>query len=163
MIGKSSKIWIGWRENPNSPRYNLHHGIGGKLLQVVPWLNAVLIIALLVFVTDRITVAPGIRFELPPSPIEEAISDNAPKAILLNATEGEQAILFYDDIRYRLTSQAECDCLSAAITRSVEKNRWTSLILYADKYVHHQDVMKFVAIARKAGAKEILIATDSEN
>lgn len=161
MPRQHSNIWIGWRENPNSPRYNLHHGISSKLLQVVPWLNALIVIALFVIISNRITIAPGVRFELPASPIEEGISDKAPKAVILNPTKDAPAILFFDDIRYRLNSQSECDCLGAAITRSLEKDNWSSIILYADKEVRHNDVMKFVTIARKAGAKDVTIATDA--
>lgn len=131
------------------------------MLQIVPWLNAVLIIALFVIISNRITIAPGIQFNLPKAPIEEGVSDKAPKAVILNPTKNAPVILFFDDIRYRLDIQAESDCLATAISRSLSKDNWTSIILYADNDVRHKDIMKFVTIARRAGAKNITIATDT--
>lgn len=154
-------IWIAWRENPHSARYRLHHGISGALLQVVPWLNVVLVAALFLVVSGRITVAPGIVFDLPKASLAEGVHDDA-RAVLLTPAPGGPALAFFADVRYRIDSEDECARLAGAIRQAQDRDGWKTLVLYAARDVPHGDVMRFVSIARDAGVRAVNVAIKPE-
>ncbi len=159
MQGQNSNQWIAWRENPHSARYRLHHGISGVFLQIVPWLNVFLVIALFLIVSKRVTVAPGILFDLPAAPLSEGMRDMQ-SAVLLVPSPGEPALAFFNDIRYRIDDDGECGRLSSALRLSREQNGWGGIVLYAAADVAHGDVIRFVNAARQAGVAEINVAAN---
>lgn len=161
MQDHNSNRWIVWRENPHSPRYRLHHGISGIFLQIVPWLNIILIIGLSVVLAKRITVKPGILFTLPAASVIEGTIDSL-DAVLLEPYPGEPACTFFDDIRYRIEDDGDMATLTEAMRSVRERKGVNTLTLYAAADVPHGAFVRFVNAARKSGFANINVAVAAE-
>lgn len=159
----ASNMWIAWRENPRSPRYRLHHSENGTFFFLLPWFNLFLIATLAFFISNRITLSPGILFTLPSAPFTEgSISSSSPSAVLIRPFPSSPPLVFFDDIRYRLLDDFECARLSNELSSSFRQNEWNSLTIHAAHDVPHGDVIRFVNIARKAGIAQVNIAINPE-
>ena len=126
-------------------------------LTAVPWIDVVLICAFFFWVGGRITVKPGVVFDLPSGPFEEGLHDTV-TAVLLPAKDMAQAettLVFFDDERYSLGDAQQREQLGRAMRAMVSHTWQRELLLLADKRVLHGDVMATVQLARAAGLQRI--------
>ena len=156
---QASNIWVAWSDDPRSARHRLHRGVGGLVFQVVPWLNVLVIAALLFVLCRRIVIAPGIVFRLPQESFEEGIPDTC-SAVMVAPVAGGPTLAFFDDARYRIDDEEERGLLERAIYSSRVAREWKGIVLYAAEDVPHGDVMRFVGTARAAGAEIVNVATE---
>lgn len=135
------------------------------LLSMVPWLNAIVLVVLLLAVNERLVVSPGVMFDLPRATVREGA--HAGLTALMIAVErdgpgGDEALIFFDDERY-FTRDAEqmavlCERLKNRVALGVRRE----LLLLADKRVPHGDVMRFVNVARESGVQRVNVAEKPE-
>lgn len=162
MPGETSNYWIAWRENRTSPRYRLHHGISGAFLQSVSWINLLLATGLALLLSGKVAMAPSLAFSLPSSPNYGAAAPDAPRAVVVSIGDGAPALLFFDDVRYRISDPAEMERFSAALNLHISKNGEDRLLVYADGNARHREMIAVASAAGKGGAKSIDIAISPE-
>ena len=145
------------------------HRFGGALMRtlttVAPWLSVIIIVAVLFVAHSRIAVTPGVVFDLPPAPFLEGTQAGLTVLMFSVSREtqaGEETLVFFDDERYLIQDEEQIARLANRISASISIERHDDVLLLADKRVPHGDVMQFVNIARKAGAKRINVAEKPE-
>lgn len=153
MTDASQTTWAAWRRGGESPARRIHP----SLLYGVPLLNALLLGALCAAVSGRIVTIPTIPFSLPAAEFASGAPD-AFTATLVVPPGGTVSLLFFDGIRYRLSDDAECLALQAALAASREHFGWNDITLFADGRAPHADVVRFAAEARRAGAANVNVA-----
>ncbi len=150
---------ISWRKDVKEARVRLDRNTG--FLQLAPWLNALIIVVLFFAVADRITITPGINFQLPKAPLAEGVLSKMPKAVLIIPPESSESFLFFEDARYSLSDDNEVGNLISAMRQSQQRDGWESVILYADESIPNGDVIRFINVARDAVPASVCIATQS--
>lgn len=144
---------------------------GGTWLQpflaAVPWLNAILLGFMLFMVHGKISVAPGVLFDLPREPLREGsvVSLTAMMIPVGSDTRpgGVDTLVFFDDDRFLIGDASQKDALSERVRESASRKYQTGdLLLMTDKRVSHGEVMDFVNLAREAGIKRVNVALKPE-
>ncbi len=131
------------------------------LLAAVPWINALILVVLLLAVHGRMVIAPGMVFDLPRAPLREG---SRPGLVALmisvarNTPGGEETLIFFDDDRYSMGDDEQIVLLAERLKSRMAQNGARELLLMADKRVPHGDVIFFVNVAREAGARRVNVA-----
>ena len=126
----------------------------------VPWINAIVLVLLLVMVHRKIAVTPGVMFDLPQAPLREG-SHTTMTAMMIpvgseNRPGGQDTLVFFDDDRFLTSDTQQWAALSARLREIAAHNQQDgTLLLLADKRVSHGDVMNFVNLARESGVKRV--------
>ena len=131
------------------------------LLAAVPWINAVILVGLLLAVHGHLVIVPGMMFDLPRAPLREG-GRPALTALMISVASdtpgGEETLVFFDDDRYGLGDEAQTALLAERLKARMAQNGARELLLMADKRVPHGDVMFFVNVAREAGAQRVNVS-----
>jgi biopolymer transport protein ExbD len=149
-----------------------HRGVyrfGGPWAQAVmysvPWINALILFALLFLYHERITISPGIVFDLPPAPLREG-SHTGLTALMFAVTQEsmarEEALVFFDDSRFMVEDNDQMAVLAEQIRVRCQNASAKDFLLLADKRVKHGDIMRFVNILRNAGVSKVNVAEKPE-
>ena len=137
-------------------------GVWGQLLSsITPWLTTLIIVAALFIVHNRVVITPGVVFDLPSGPLSEGSHGGLTVLMFSVAREtqvGEETLVFFDDERYLIRDEEQVARLAGRISESLDLGRHHDVLLLADARVPHGDVMRFVNVARKAGAKRVNVA-----
>jgi len=135
------------------------------LLSMVPWLNAIVLVVLLLAVNERLVVSPGVVFDLPQATLREGTRAGLTAlmiAVERDAPGGDQTLIFFDDERYFTEDAEQMAVLGERLKNSVALGVRRELLLLADKRVPHGDVMRFVNVAREAGVQRVNVAQKPE-
>ena len=149
--------WKKWRVASLRNKYRPKSRILQAFLTAVPWIDTLLVCALFVWIGSRITLRPGIVFELPTAPFQEGLYETV-TAVLLpvgDATKGTETLVFFDDERYSLADLQQRQRLGEAMRNLLAHTLRRDLLLLADRRVPHGDVMAAVNLARAAGLQRI--------
>jgi biopolymer transport protein ExbD len=135
------------------------------LLSLVPWLNAVVLVVLLLAVNERLVVSPGVVFDLPRAALREGV--HAGMTALMIAVErdtpgGDETLIFFDDDRYSTQDAEQMGVLCERLKSRVALGMRRELLLLADKRVPHGDVVRFVNAARESGVQRVNVAEKPE-
>ena len=156
-----------WKQHIRTKRPG--HRFGGVwaqgMLMAIPWVNVIILVAVLLVVNSRIAITAGVVFELPSAPLHEGSQSGLTVLMFSVSREtqaGEETLVFFDDERYLIQDEEQIARLANRISASISIERHDDVLLLADKRVPHGDVMQFVNIARKAGAKRINVAEKPE-
>ena len=135
------------------------------LLAAVPWINAVILVVLLLAVHGKLAITPGMAFDLPRAPLREG---GRPELTALmievsrDAPGGEETLIFFDDDRFSAQDEDQMAMLSERLKDRMAAWRGGELLLLADKRVPHGDVIRFVNLAREAGMTRVNVAEKPE-
>lgn len=135
------------------------------MLGAVPWVNAVILVVLLLAVHGQLAVTPGVAFDLPRAPLREGArrSLTALMIVVPRDTSGsEETLIFFDDDRYVSQDEDQMAMLAERLRNRMALGRSRELLLLADKRVPHGDVMRFVNVAREAGMRQVNVAEKPE-
>jgi biopolymer transport protein ExbD len=121
------------------------------LLNITPLVDVLLILIVFFVVTSTFMEQPGIKLELPKS--QTADLQRIEKAILIVS---EDSKLFFRNKEISL--QELPSILSDAMQESIDK----SLIVSADKVVHHGLIVSIMDIARQNGVEKLVVSTEPE-
>lgn len=135
------------------------------LLAAVPWVNAVILVVLLMAVHGQLTVIPGVAFDLPRAPLREGARSSLTALMIVvsrDTSGGEETLIFFDDDRYVSQDEEQMAMLSERLRNRMALGRSRELLLLADKRVPHGDVVRFVNVAREAGMRQINVAEKPE-
>ena len=153
--------WISWRGTGARART-----VGRRhwhILRLVPWIDALIVAALLFAISRQITLSPAVAFELPAAPFTEGARAGA-SLVLLPAPDDAAAprtIAFFDDVRYIVGSDDEA-LLSKALADYARGTVGGHILLLADADVRHGDVMRVVNLVRGAGVTRVNVAVKPE-
>lgn len=149
-----------------------HRGVsrfGGPWAQAVmysvPWINAIILFILFFLYHERITISPGIVFDLPPAPLREG-SHTGLTALMFSVNQEsmsrEEAMVFFDDSRFMVEDNEQMSLLAEQIRVRLKNASSGDFLLLADKRVKHGDILRFVNILRQAGVSKVNVAEKPE-
>lgn len=156
-----------WRESIHKNRsvYRWGGAWVHAMIIAAPWLNVIILVGTLFAVHNRIAITPGVIFDLPQAPFSEGAAGGLTVLMFSVSREtqlGEETQVFFDDERYRIQNEEEATRLANRLGESIGTGRRQDILLLADKRVPHGDVMRFVYMARQAGARQINVAEKPE-
>lgn len=135
------------------------------LLAPIPWINALILVVLLLAVHGKLVITPGIAFDLPRAPLREGSNADLTALMIVVARDapgGEESLIFFDDDRYLANDDDQMEMLSERIKSLMALGRGKELLLLADKRVPHGDVIRFVNVVREAGLQRVSVAEKPE-
>lgn len=136
-----------------------------SLLAAIPWINALILIVVLLAVHGRLVISPGMVFDLPRAPLREGLHQGLTALMIPVARDtpgGEETLIFFDDDRYATQDEDQMTVLSERLRSRVTVGKRRELLLLADKRVPHGDVIRFVNVAREAGVQRVNVAEKPE-
>lgn len=136
-----------------------------SLVASIPWLNAVILVVLLLAVHGRLAIAPGVAFDLPRAPLREGTRVGLTALMIQVARDvpgGEETLIFFDDDRYSVQDAEQMALLAERIRDRMALSTQRELLLLADKRVPHGEVVHFVNAAREAGVQRVHVAEKPE-
>lgn len=145
-------------------RFKPRSRIANPFLQIVPWLNIIVIIALFLVLAKRVTLQPGVVFNLPTGPFQEGLRQGL-TLIMLHVKQGEgeaRTFVFFDDVRYRPGDEREEEQLRQELRQAASRPGGRQALLFADRNVPHGDVMALVRVVRSAGIRTVNVALKPE-
>jgi len=135
------------------------------LLAAVPWINAVILVVLLLAINHRMVVSPGVMFDLPRAALREG-SHPGLTALMISVARDvpgeDETFIFFDDDRYSVQDADQMTTLSEHVKGRVSIGANRDLLLLADKRVPHGDVMRVVNAMREAGVERVNVAEKPE-
>ena len=120
----------------------------GGLVDVVPFLNVLVLIALAYLVKAPFVLQPGVRIELPAAPF----SDGAPFDAMV-VTVSQEGMVFFDDQRTTLEG------LETAFQAAAFSRKDAEVIIEADGRVSHRTLVEIYNKAMAAGIRRVSLAT----
>ncbi|MDR2850219.1 MAG: hypothetical protein LBW77_06740 [Verrucomicrobiota bacterium] len=135
------------------------------LLVAVPWVNALILIVVLLAVHGQLAITPGVVFDLPRAPLREGSRPGLTALMVVVARDapgGEETLIFFDDDRYSAQDEDQVALLSDRLKSRMALGRTRELLLLADRRVPHGDVIRFVNVAREAGVLRVGVAEKPE-
>ncbi len=136
-----------------------------SLLVSVPWVNAVILVVMLVTVHHQLAISPGVVFDLPRAPLREGLHQGLTVLMIevaRGAPGGEETLIFFDDDRFSAQDEEQLTMLSERLKNRMALDGRRELLLMADKRVPHGDVIRFVNVAREAGVQRVNVAEKPE-
>ena len=157
----------GWSKQVR--RHRTVYRFGGvwaqALLSLVPWIDCVVLAVLLLAVTRRTVISPGVVFDLPRATFREGMYVGLTALMITVARDtpgGEETLIFFDDDRYSTRDQEQMSVLAERVKSRVALGARNELLLLADKRVPHGDVVRFVNAVREAGVQRVNVAEKPE-
>ena len=154
--GPHTQQWISWRNVGVRSRLRRGGRFGWIFLQIVPWLDAIVVAGLAAALTRQLTIAPGVQFELPSVPFEEGAQSGSGLVLFQTDDPEPKTLAFFDDVRYVVGSDDES--LARELAKYSRKRGGNQILLLADENVRHGDVMRVVDLVRDAGVRRVNVA-----
>ena len=154
--GPHAKQWISWGNVGVRSRLRRGGRFGWLFLQIVPWLDAIVVAGLAATLTRQLTITPGVQFELPAAPFEEGSQSGAGLVIFQTDDPEPRTLAFFDDVRYVVG--LDDAALSQELAKYSRKRGGNQILLLADENVRHGDVMRVVNLVRDAGVRRVNVA-----
>ncbi len=122
-------------------------------IDITPLVGVALILVIVFMVTSPLIMAPiNMKVDLPKA---RTIEVNSQENITISLSRDDQIALNEKQI-----SQSE---LENELRMAVDQHPQRVVIIRADKYVEHEKVLLLLSIAKKAGAKQLALATLQRN
>ena len=155
--------WRSWSTGGLRARLRTRSRPVNRFLQIVPWINFAVVLGLFLSLSGRLTLQPGVVFELPRAPFREGLQRGLTLVMLRAARpQGEETLVFFDDVRYQLGLSDQDAQLRDELARAAARPDGRQLLLLADRRVPHGDVMALVNLARSAGIQRVNAALKPE-
>ena len=154
--GQHTQLWISWRNVGVRSRLRKGGRFGWLFLQIVPWLDAIVVAGLAAALTRQLTISPSVQFELPAAPFEEGSQSGAGLVLFQTDEQEPKTLAFFDDVRYVIGSDDAA--LAQELARYSRKRGGNQILLLADENVRHGDVMRVVDLVRDAGVRRVNVA-----
>lgn len=144
-------------------RFRPRSRIANTFLHVVPWLNFAVVLALFFAISGRLTLQPGVVFEVPQAPFDEGVQ-RALTLVMIHAerAEEDETLIFFDDVRYQPGEPEQRAQLGAELARAALRPNGHQVLLLADRRVPHGAVIDLVTLIRAAGVRRVNVAVKPE-
>lgn len=156
------------RETPPShdlrTRYFPKSRLGHGFIAAVPWLNVFLLFFFFFWLHDRMVLQPGNRLTLTQAPLSSATRSNMAMVLqrLNRGSQGEEALLYFDDSVYKLAGRQDRLALRTALAEKMAVTPDPTVVLYVDASFTMNIVQDVIQMARDAGVHAINLATQPE-
>jgi biopolymer transport protein ExbD len=121
------------------------------LLNITPLVDVLLILIVFFVVTSTFMEQPGIKLELPKS--QTADLQRIEKAVLIVSADSK--LIFRN-------KEISLDELPSILKDAMQESMDKSLIISADKVVHHGLIVSIMDIARQSGVEKLVVSTEPE-
>lgn len=121
------------------------------LLNITPLVDVTLILIIFFVITSTFIEQPGIKLELPKAQTSD-----------LQRVEKAVIIVSKDSKIYFRNKEISLKELPAILTDAMQESIDKSLIISADKVVHHGLIISIMDIARQNGVKKLVVSTEPE-
>jgi biopolymer transport protein ExbD len=151
-----------WNISGLRTRYAPRSRIGQGLLSICPWLNLVLLLFLFLLIDKRLVLQPGVVVAPPAGEFVEGTRGDFVVVVLSvrgTQSKAREDVVFFDDVRYRVTEPQQAEALKQAFADRVRKNGDAGLIIQSDRDVPYGTVMDIMGMALDVGAKHVNVAT----
>jgi len=163
MEGPEGK-W-GWRSGSDSGVWAHGAKWARPFAAAAPWLSLALLLVIFGMVSGETLIARGTVFDLPESAAAD-VDDPGLTAFVLpvprDAGGGDETLVFFDDARFVPADPASAINLQRRLSTRASDARSGNLLILADRRVPAGDLMKLMALARKAGLKHVQVAERRE-
>ncbi|MFO7936153.1 MAG: hypothetical protein R6V06_00915 [Kiritimatiellia bacterium] len=155
------KSWGDYIRRRRSIQYRFRHSWFLHISSGIPWIDALIIIVLLLAVDNRLTIVPGMIFNLPEAPLRSGAYNtyNGLTAIMIpvvhNMTSRSETLVFFNDERFSMNDEDFAKRFSSRIQERIHVSSSHEMLLLADKNIPHGDVMRFVNVVREAGVNQV--------
>ena len=153
----------GWRERRTpGMRDFVQRGLR-PLAAAVPWVTVGLLFMTIVMVGGTFTAERGALFALPDTGVDD-VADAMAVSLLVPTDKG--TLVFFDDTRYLLDDETQMESFRAALSEKaarIAKGEDAALLAMADWRIMGRDLLKFAAIAKRAGVRRVLFAERQGN
>lgn len=153
----------GWRERRTpGMRDFVQRGLR-PLAAAVPWVTVGLLFMTIVMVGGTFTAERGALFALPDTGVDD-VADAMAVSLLIPTDKG--TLVFFDDTRYLLDDETQMDSFRAALSEKaarIAEGEDAALLAMADWRIMGRDLLKFAAIAKRAGVRRVLFAERQGN
>ena len=155
--------WGGWSAEGLRMRFRPRSRVGQAFLQIVPWVDFGVILLLLAVLAQRLTLSPGIVFDLPQAAFREGLY-RGPTIVMASVQRsgGAETLVFFDDVRYQLDNAENAEGLRTVLGRAAAQPAGNQLLLLADRRVPQGEVVRLVSLARSAGIQRVNVAVKPE-
>jgi len=151
-------------------RRSVHSRFGNRWFQCfsgnIPWIDALIIVVLLLAVNDRLTIVPGMVFDLPSAPLRGGGNHSALTAVMVSVVQdissGSDTLVFFDDERFSMSDEDLLLRLAEKVRDRVQASSNHDLLLLADKNIPHGDVIRFINIVRESGVRHVNVGEKPE-
>ena len=156
-----------WRWRAKSDAGVWAHGArwSHPLCAAAPWVSLALLAALFGLAAKETTFARGTVFDLPAASAAEADAPGLTAFVIpvpRSAGGGEETLVFFDDARFVPEDSVSAAHLVRRLASRASDVRSGNLLLLADRRIPSGDLMKIMALARKAGLRHVQIAERKE-
>ena len=152
-----------WNTGGLRARFRTRSRLANGFLQAVPWINFAVVLALFLALSGRLTLHPGVVFELPRASFREGLQRGLTLVMLrAQRPQGAETLVFFDDVRYQIGVPEQGAQLRDELARAAARPDGRQLLLLADRRVPHGDVMALVNLARSAGIQRVNAALKPE-
>jgi biopolymer transport protein ExbD len=145
-----------WSADRMRTRFSPKNRIGHGLVSLAPWFDVILVLLFFVVTASRVAVQPGIVVELPSAVFSDGLRSRHVAVVAAGApNQATPAVVYYDDIRYRLDEAGRAD-LGAVWQTGQGKEE--GLILFVDGDVPSATLNALLSMARSAGFPRVNLA-----
>lgn len=162
MPGRDKGHEANWSVEGLRTRFKPRSRVSGLFLQVVPWIDIVLVAALAYFACNRTTIQHGKTFELPKATTREGLLENAIPVIMLLTADGGDTLVFVGDDRLELDDAGFPFKLKERIRDRMHLTNVHDMLLMADRRIPHGDVIRLVNLARESGISRVSVSVKPE-
>ncbi len=132
----------------------------------IHWIDALVITVLLLFVNSRMTITPGMVFDLPEAPLRGGAHITALTAVMIpvvrDVSSGSETLVFFDDERFSMIDENWEQRLTAKVRDRIQASSKRDMLLLADKNIPHGDVIRLVNVVKEAGVHRVNVGEKPE-
>jgi len=144
------------------PKSRINQG----LISVGPWINIVLLIIMCLMLANRLVVQPGYTVALP---VSDAGGGARPGMLAIlkhfNAASGGTRAaerVFFDDDSFVVGNEKQMELLRQKVRESVVSGGEVSLLLFADKEISNDTLVRVFTVFREAGIESVSLAVSKD-
>jgi len=125
------------------------------LVTVSPWAAVVICSMLIYVVSDSLTAAKGVLFDLPDAGFAEG-ADTSLVALVMPLKN--ETTVFFDDARYAIDDGTSLSVLGEHIADRLGKVPRKTLLVLSDRRIPCGDLMRLAGVARSSGVEKVFFA-----
>ncbi len=152
MIDGTDGKWH-WRAASDASVWSHGAKWARPLSAAAPWISLALLVAIFAMVSREATISRGTVFDLPSADAAEVDPQGLTAFVLPIPREvggGDETLVFFDDARFVPDDPDSAENLRIRLAARASDARTPNLLLLVDRRVPAGDLMKIMALARRA-------------
>jgi biopolymer transport protein ExbD len=118
-------------------------------INITPFTDVVLVLLIIFMITTPMFLQPGIKVNLPTTQSQEEMEETSIEAVITKSG----AIVLNG-------TQIQASNLELAVKSAIAQNPNKPIVIRGDKDVKYDSIIRFMDLARQAGASRFALATD---